>query len=133
MRRHLDWFHQAEEDINAAKDSIKLGHFEWSCFQSQQAAEKTVKAFLEKKHRLTRGHSVLYLLQEAKSFLNIPEKLEGYARELDEHYIPSRYPNGFPNGYPAQFYDQQKARRCLDYAQELNSFFKPKIVCLNAE
>ena len=41
----------------------------------------------------------------------LPE-LEGLlpeARELDLHYIPSRYPNGLPSGYPHAVYGREIA------------------------
>ncbi|MGQ9748844.1 HEPN domain-containing protein [Desulfosoma sp.] len=35
---------QAKQDLEHARRSIDLGHFEWACFASQQAAEKAIKA-----------------------------------------------------------------------------------------
>ena len=46
MRETKKWFTQAEEDLKAAKDSLKSGHYNWACFQAQQSAEKTLKFFL---------------------------------------------------------------------------------------
>lgn len=40
-------------------------------------------------------------------------------RELDLHYIPSRYPNGLPSGYPHQFYDEETAQRALKAAEKI--------------
>jgi len=37
---------QAEADLRAAEDSLNSGHYDWACFQSQQSAEKSLKAFL---------------------------------------------------------------------------------------
>lgn len=42
----LRWLRQAESDLNAAKNSMNSKNYDWSCFQSQQAAEKCLKAFL---------------------------------------------------------------------------------------
>ncbi len=44
MKRTKDWLAQAEHDVQAAKDSMLSNHHEWACFQSQQAAEKALKA-----------------------------------------------------------------------------------------
>ena len=41
------------------------------------------------------------------------------ARELDLHYIPSRYPNGLPSGYPHQFYSQTMAEQALRAAETI--------------
>jgi HEPN domain-containing protein len=40
MRRSRDWLDQAVRDVEHARASIELGHFEWSCFAAQQAAEE---------------------------------------------------------------------------------------------
>ena len=38
------WFKQALRDLKAAKDNLNAENYEWACFQSQQSAEKAVKA-----------------------------------------------------------------------------------------
>ena len=43
-KRAKDWFAQAERDLEQAKSSQSEARHEWSCFASQQAAEKSVKA-----------------------------------------------------------------------------------------
>ncbi|MFH1422619.1 MAG: HEPN domain-containing protein [Planctomycetota bacterium] len=40
------WLVQAKADLRAAMDSLKDKHYEWSCFQSQQSAEKCLKSYL---------------------------------------------------------------------------------------
>jgi len=41
------------------------------------------------------------------------------ARELDLHYIPSRYPNGLPGGYPHQFYGKETSEKALNGAAKI--------------
>ena len=36
-------------------------------------------------------------------------------RELDRHYIPTRYPGALPEGTPAENYDEPIAGRALEY------------------
>ena len=38
------WLQQARTDLEASTDSRTAGHYEWACFQAQQAAEKGMKA-----------------------------------------------------------------------------------------
>jgi len=38
------WMVQAEADLGAAKDSYDSKHYNWSCFQAQQSAEKALRA-----------------------------------------------------------------------------------------
>jgi HEPN domain-containing protein len=123
-RRHEDWLSQAERDLKAARDSLSSGNYEWSAFQSQQAAEKALKALLQYFNREVREHSVVRLLEEARASVEPPRGLMVAARELDRHYIQSRYPNGFPAGYPGEYYDERLAERCIDYAQEVLNFVK---------
>lgn len=47
------------------------------------------------------------------------EDLLDDARELDLHYIPSRYPNGLPAGYPHSFYGEKSARTALVCAERI--------------
>jgi HEPN domain-containing protein len=38
--RHMDWFRQAERDLEQAEDSMRAGRHEWACFAAHQAAEE---------------------------------------------------------------------------------------------
>ena len=57
------WFAQAIRDLKAAEDSLRVGNYEWACFQAQQAAEKAVKALYHALGRGAWGHSVTELLR----------------------------------------------------------------------
>jgi len=46
------------------------------------------------------------------------------ARELDLHYIPSRYPNGIPSGYPHQFYGRKNADQALAATEKIFNAIK---------
>lgn len=112
------WFKQARADLESARDSLKTSHYDWACFQAQQAGGKFLKAYLyQKGFRALLTHSVRDLLAESgkdeKSFLNLIE----HGKYLDTFYIPSRYPNGLPgNNVPAEFYTQKDAETCINSA-----------------
>jgi len=126
----IRWFKQAKADINSAKDSLTTSHCDWACFQAQQSAEKSLKAFLyQKGFRALLTHSVRDLLNECgkheKSFLDFIDQ----GRFLDTFYIPSRYPNGLPGkNYPAEFYIKKDAEECINSAalilQEVEKYIK---------
>lgn len=60
------WLRQALSDLEAARDSFKTDHCEWSCFQAQQAAEKAVKHFLYSRgYTSILSHSLTELVREA--------------------------------------------------------------------
>jgi HEPN domain-containing protein len=69
MRRHEDWLKQADSDLSAAEDSASSNHYEWACFQAQQAAEKALKALIISKGIESRIHSIKFLLS------NLPENI----------------------------------------------------------
>jgi HEPN domain-containing protein len=52
------------------------------------------------------------------------EDLLRYARELDRHYIPSRYPNAHPSGTPHEAYDEETSERALNVAERVIAFVR---------
>lgn len=105
MNRFSDWLNQAKEDFQAAIDSMNSDHYEWTCFQAQQAAEKALKALLLSLNVEAWGRGLIYLLKKWKDVMaeeinneNIFDEefyngLYEKAQELDKHYIQPRYPN----------------------------------------
>jgi len=126
-RRYEDWLAQARRDVKAAGDSLKAGNYEWSAFQSQQGAEKALKALLRFHNFEIAGHTLIHLLQKAEEFIEVPQEYQVMARELDRHYIQPRYPNSFAEGYPGEFYDEDIARRCVEYGQRFIQFVEKHI------
>ncbi|MDX1661346.1 MAG: HEPN domain-containing protein, partial [Gemmatimonadota bacterium] len=99
--RAADWIRQAERDLEHARRSAEMGDHEWACFAAHQAAEKALKAVLQDHGAEARGHALRSLLRGVSEAIG--EELEEYeadARELDRHYIPTRYPNSVPEGAP---------------------------------
>ena len=115
------WFEQARADLGAAEDSAATGHHEWACFQAQQAGEKALKAFLYAQGRTSVvTHSVRRLVQEGTVADASLAALDDAARLLDQHYIPTRYPNGLDEETtPAAYYDRKDADRCLQSARSI--------------
>jgi len=124
------WLMQALRDLSAAVESFRDGYFEWSCFQAQQATEKAVKALLYAHGRSAWGHTIVELLDYLKDVEGVSEELYTYARELDRHYIPSRYPNAFESGYPALYYDSAVAERALNSANKIIEWVKQRLKAL---
>ena len=117
--RSEDWISQARRDLENAEYEIKGGFYEWSCFMSQQAAEKAVKAVFQKLGGEAFGHSVAGLLEKLPEEMRPSEVLIDKAKELDKAYIPTRYPNAHPEGPPFRAYTKKEARRLLEYAREI--------------
>ena len=128
VSRANDWLKQALRDLEHAKKSLELGYYEWACFASQQAAKKAVKALFQKLNIEIWGHSVSRLLQSLPDEHKPPEKLIDKPKELDRHYIPTRYPNFHPEGAPMDYYVEEDARRAIENAEEILEFCKGKIL-----
>ena len=113
------WFDQACADLAAAEDSAATGHHEWACFQAQQAGEKALKAVLYARGRTSIvTHSLRRLLRESAGIDTGFADLDEDARLLDQHYIPTRYPNGLDSEMtPSAYYDEKDAERCLRSAR----------------
>lgn len=105
-----------------ARHAAEVGHHEWCCFAAQQAAEKAVKAIFQKRHLEAWGHVVHQLLERLPEDVDLPEGHLDLARQLDRHYIPTRYPNGFENGSPGDFYTAEDSRRAIEQAEVLVEF-----------
>ena len=126
--RYLDWFRQAEADLRHAHNSKEVGDYEWSCFASLQAAEKALKALFQERGMDAWGHTVTTLIGNLPSDVKRPsEDLVNYARMLDKHYIPTRYPNGFESGAPTDFYTKEEAHNALRYAEAILEFCRVQI------
>ncbi len=118
------WLSEAEWDLETAKDLLSLNRFNAAAFYAQQAAEKAVKAMLYALGQIPIGHSVRELLEEFGRLTGqkVEEPLMDAARELDRHYVPSRYPNAHPSGTPHEAYDEVTAKRAISCAEAILEF-----------
>lgn len=127
--RALDWFRQAEADLEHAESALQQKDYEWSCFAAQQSAEKALKALFLSLHGDPWGHSVLALLEglpePAKKSVTGP--LLDSARALDKHYIPTRYPNGFAQGAPIDYYTKRDAEDSIGHAKSILEFCRLQV------
>ncbi len=110
---------QARADLDMARTAENAGRYEWSCFAAQQAAEKALKSTGLARGLDLWGHSVAALLFELAKDLDPAGALAEGAKELDQHYIPSRYPNGLPAGAPADLYTKSQAKRAIAHAERI--------------
>lgn len=120
LEEGLRWLDQAEADFKTAGDCLRDGNFYASAFFSQQAAGKALKGLLYSRgYRALVTHSVFELLQESSRQYPELAAMVDYGRELDRHYIGSRYPNFYPSGPAYAYYTGEIASRCLSYAESI--------------
>lgn len=112
------WLAQAQSDLSFTALGAREGYHAQACFMAQQTAEKAVKAL----HyltgaRLVFGHSVVELLEALTSRYPVLIELRDGARQLDQYYVPTRYPNGLPGGVPADVFSREQAERSVELAR----------------
>jgi HEPN domain-containing protein len=120
----LRWFDEALWDLDTAKILHGEKRYNAAAFYSHQASEKALRSLLYNIGEIPRGHSVRELLQRyfAKVGREPDERLLGFVRELDRHYIISRYPNALPSGTPHEAYDEEASARAIKAAEEVVKF-----------
>jgi len=119
------WYKQATFDLKAALWNIEGGFYDTACFLAQQAAEKSLKSllyYLQVQRSALFTHSIVAMIEVGQEKLPHLGALLNEARELDLHYIPSRYPDSLPSGYPHQIYSKAIADDLLAKAQAIVSF-----------
>lgn len=120
--RSLDWFTQAERNLEQARDSATANRHEWACFAAQQAAEMAVKALHLHLGQDAWGHVVRRLLDVLEAPVIVPPDLLDAARVLDAYYLPTRYPNGHDEGAPGEHYGPLQSREAISYAGQIIEF-----------
>jgi HEPN domain-containing protein len=119
----LRWFEEGENDISTANILLEHKKYNPSAFYSQQAAEKILKGLLLAYNEATWGHSVLSLLRRLDEIMDVDiSEIEQCAKELDRHYIPSRYPDAYPSGRPEDYYTEKIAKEALTCALKIKEF-----------
>lgn len=127
-KRYRDWITQAESDLEHARKSLDMQDYNWSCFASQQSAEKALKALYDFLGGEGWGHMIVKLLRELpQDKVSVKKELLEKAVHLDKLYIPTRYPNGFESGASADYYTAKEAQEAIEDAESILSFVKAHI------
>ena len=115
------WLRAAQNDLETARVLLENTQNNACAFYAQQAAEKALKALLLSMNQTVWGHSNRDLLEvvEALGATGVTDTIRRAARELDRHYIPSRYPDAYPSGVPADYYDSETGQEALEWAREV--------------
>lgn len=117
------WLRTAQDDLDTAVILKEKGKFAHSCFHSQQAGEKAIKAVWYLADADPWGHSIKKLIDDLEHVdLSLYKYLSTMTRVgvvLDRFYIPTRYPNGLPDITPDQAFNEEDARTGVDYAGKI--------------
>lgn len=94
MQNHKAWLKIAREDLMAAKGLLDLELFSTTAYHCQQAAEKSLKAYLVfKKHHVVKSHDLIQLIEFCMKFDRDFEKLLDAAGVLNPFSTRFRYPS----------------------------------------
>ena len=108
------WLDSAVDDVSHARYAEEGGFYAHACFSAQQAAEKSVKAVhFARGARAVLGQSVRNLIERLDPRVPSLDELLDDARELDLHYIPTRYPNGLEAWTPAAGFGARQAASAI--------------------
>jgi len=116
------WIKQAEYTLKSAERDKNSGDYSWACFKAQQAGELAVKALLYGLGIMAYGHSIKKLLDVLSKDIDVPNEMFRYARILDRHYIPPRYPDAYVEGSPYEFYGIEDAEEAIKAANVIIKF-----------
>jgi len=113
------WLGFASEDLRMAELALQAGLFNQVCFHAQQCAEKSLKAVFASIGELTpRTHALVDLLEglpdsARPAFSPLSEGL----RQLDQFYVPTRYPDALPGTLPSGMPQRSHAAAALETAR----------------
>lgn len=120
----LRWIDAGKNDRDVAKSLFADNHFYATAFFAQQSAEKSLKGLLRLHGHISWGHNCFDLIKQFEKLLPSPinSSVISSAQRLDDHYIPSRYPDAFPSGTPADHYNDSVAKQALDDSMVILKF-----------
>ena len=115
-------------DVQAADVLRRNGIYEESCFHSQQAAEKALKAFLLCNGQTPpRIHDLADLLTRCLTFDTTLNAFRAECTTLNQYYAPTRYPDVAAAILSAGLPGQTEAQRALDYARAILSTIEMRL------
>lgn len=115
------WLRQAKFDLQESGRALRHGSFAYAAFFAEQAAQKSLKAFLLfRGERFVMMHSVGELVKKAATFAPAFKPLIAPGKKLDRHYLASRYPDALPEpAIPAESYVAGEAKEAIAIARAI--------------
>lgn len=114
------WAAFAAEDVAMAEAAKGLGLWNQVCLHAQQAAAKSLKAFLAERHRpippARHLAELLALCTEADQHLS---RFEDRCYALDKYLIPLTYPDAVPTSQASSLPTEKDAQEALGMMKEL--------------
>ena len=118
------WLEKAKDDLAWTRANIREKIWSGACFTAQQAAEKSLKAYLLSKGKLVRKiHDLGSLLEICRKLDSGFEQLREACATLTDYYASTRYPD------VSEFmeFSRRKAQEALNFAESIVNFAEMKI------
>ena len=114
----IDWFEEGRVDLRRAERSLEYGDFSLSCYLSQQAIEKVLKAVLigVKRVRPPHLHDLTVLYGMICDILSLPDDIHDRIAEVSQYYVTARCPNAGLRR-PSESFSRSQAERALKVAR----------------
>jgi len=122
------WLKQAESDCSFLPVAKESGKYDVTCFLSQQAAEKALKAYLfAQGEEAVFTHAIFKLCEIAAQYDQSFSPLRDKIKLLDYFYVEARYPNAIEDVIPADFFNEKDAQEAISLANETLAFVREKL------
>lgn len=125
--KNNSWFEFAKQDLKMAEIALIEKLYNQVCFHCQQAAEKFLKGYLMNQNKeVPKIHFLDELLNLCICLDKGFEALREYCSELEDYYIPTRYPDALPGILPEGLPDEKDAQEALEFLRKIMDFVMEK-------
>jgi len=118
------WLDSAKDNFDTAKLMLKAGRWNFAMFMCQQTIEALLKAviIIRTQERPLYLHQLGILLKATG--LRVPKRIEEIIREIDQHYIKTRYK---PERFDSKIYNKKSATSLLEKTKEVIRWFTKEL------
>ncbi len=114
----FDWLEEAKMDLQRAVRSLNDRDYSLSCYMSQQAIEKALKALIIGfKHKSPpHVHDLVVLYEHVRNILRLHDNIIERLPEVSQYYVTARYPNAGLRR-PSISFSKMQAENALEVAR----------------
>lgn len=128
MNAAQEWLKFAKDDLRSAEVLLREEIFNMVCFHSQQAVEKSLKAFLRNiEGTIPYIHFLKELCERCAAIDASFFQFKDDCIKLDIYYQPTRYPEAPAGDLPEGMPNKEQAEEALEKAKNIFEFVRQKI------
>lgn len=121
----IEWFNQAEYDLDTAKAMFDAGRYIYTVFMCHLSIEKALKGLYARKFKKNppKIHDLIYLVK--KIALPVPSPHQDFLKILNELSVPARYPDELER--LLKQYRKERTENLLNQTKELLLWLREKL------